>query len=107
MISAEPLCSCLSVTLGDSCSWSGLSLGGWRTKLKCKTTVFAFSLIFYTWLSMTFPQFVMVRYEWQRENSAVPPGLYQILTKKTSILPKLFSSTGFSLPVEESEAAGQ
>lgn len=56
---------------------------------------------------MTFPQFVMVRYEWQRENSAVPPDLYQILTKKTYILPKLFSSTGFSLPVEESEAAGQ
>lgn len=57
MISAEPLCNCLSVTLEDSWSWSGLSLGGWGAKSKCKTTLFAFSLIFYTWLSVTFSRY--------------------------------------------------
>lgn len=47
------------------------------------------------------------RYKWHRENSTVPPEVYQILTEKTYISAKLFSSTGFSLPVEELEAAGQ
>lgn len=107
MISAEPLCNCLSVTLEDSWSWSGLSLGGWGAKSKCKTTLFAFSLIFYTWLSVTFSRFLVADMSGIERTQHSLQRCIRFLLKKTSISAKLFSSTGFSLPVEELEAAGQ